>query len=65
MVRRLIIKPIKDQGNDVMKKLWPYDYSNQDTWPWLTCNVAGEEIAYISSWIKNPKFKYGHLIKGY
>jgi len=65
MKRRIIIKPFKAAEKGVTAKLWPYHYDDIDTWPWLECKIAGDEIRYVSMWVKNPNFKYGHLIKGY
>jgi len=48
------------------RRLFPIDCENPDTWPWIDCKVVGTEKApRISKWVKNPKFKYGHLIEGY
>ncbi len=46
--------------------LFPYNHEDKTTWPYLDCKIAehGREKR-IASWVKNPNFKYGHLIKGY
>ncbi len=55
----------------ILKKLWPYSKDDKSTWPWLTCMIGGRKTAdgkqelYVTKWVKNPDFKYGHLIKGY
>lgn len=60
-----------------MKTLWPYDPYNQDTHPYIgyvVVNVTREfkiksdedekDIKQVF-WVKNPNFRYGHLLKGY
>jgi hypothetical protein len=56
----------KQKKEHKLKKLWPYQYDDETTWPYLDC-MLGESYGNISvkNWVKNPDFKYGHLIKGY
>lgn len=51
--------------NRVLKKLFPYDKHDRSTWPYLTCVFRGTPRHLYVIWVKNPEFKYGHLIKNY
>ena len=45
--------------------LWKFDIHDESTWPYLDYVLIGKGENKEIRWIKNPSFKYGHLIKGY
>ena len=45
--------------------LYPYSYEDKSTWAYLDCKISGKGKNRQIEWIKNPKFKYAHLVKGY
>lgn len=52
--------------DNVLPMLFPYKHDDKTTWPYIDCNIYDNgEMRKVSSWVKNPDFKYGHLIKGY
>lgn len=48
-----------------LQQLFPYDKDDITTWPWIDCSVSGSTDNPKVTWIKNPDFKYGHLIADY
>lgn len=45
--------------------LYSYSFEDKSTWAYLGCEVIGKGSEMKIEWIKNPDFKYSHLIKGY
>ncbi len=45
--------------------LWKFDINDQTTWPYVSYVLIGKGDKKTIKWLKNPFFKYGHLIKGY
>jgi len=47
-----------------LDRLWPYEYADKTTWPYLTC-IVGEKRNNGSfvKWIENPNFKFKHLLR--
>lgn len=53
-------------SKDPMNKLWQFKINDKTTWPYLDCQVSSKDgKPYIKKWIKNPDFKYKHLMKNY
>lgn len=50
---------------ELWPKLFPIDAVDKKTWAWKACKVEGSKNNPKITWIKNPEFKYGYLIKGY
>jgi hypothetical protein len=45
--------------------LFPINKEDKNTWPWLDCEYYETKKSFTIKWVKNPNFKYGHLIPGY
>lgn len=54
-----------EEKDVILKKIFPYSIQDKTTWPWINCLVNVYKDKTSVKWIKNPTFKYGHLIKGY
>lgn len=50
-----------------LKKLWTFQLKDKTTWPYLTVHYRQDKDGKINKiiWVKNPDFKYSHLVPGY
>lgn len=49
-----------------LPRLWKYRPDDITTWAWLECLVSRSDLRPpIIQWVKNPEFKYAHLMKNY
>lgn len=52
--------------SDELPVLWTYNHTDMKTWPWVACNTFRQRNGtFIVEWIKNPGFKFAHLMKNY
>lgn len=48
-----------------LPKLYNFNYDDKTTWAYSGCLISGSEKDPVVTWIKNPKFKYSHLLENY
>jgi hypothetical protein len=56
----------KESARDPLPQLWCYKHNDADTWPYLDCIISGKgskDKLYVTKWIRNPEFKFKHLLK--
>jgi hypothetical protein len=59
---RKVIDGIKIIFNP-LPAIWRYDNDDISTWLWIDCLISRHNEDQLSvRWIKNPEFKYNHLL---
>lgn len=58
-------KKTKSEKFTPLNKIFPFDINDKSTWPWLDHKVSGRPPKRFIHWVKNPEFKWPHLIPNY